>query len=119
MYQTSRSKGQELVAQRMVREFNKLGNEAYLITSVFHDGEKVVSSENLTKIGGYVYSYDEELQIPIIRVESYIAKWPPRRIVFRDFISILEKIVDKFRLDVLITHSTLWNGPEDLSLIHI
>jgi D-inositol-3-phosphate glycosyltransferase len=113
MYQTSRSKGQELVAQRMVREFNKLGNEAYLITSVFHDGEKVVSSENLTKIGGYVYSDDEELQIPIIRVESYIAKWPPRRIVFRDFISILEKIVDKFRLDVLITHSTLWNGPED------
>ena len=113
MYQTSKSKGQELVAQRMVREFNKLGNEAYLITSVFHDGEKVVSSENLTKIGGYVYSDDEELQIPIIRVESYIAKWPPRRIVFRDFISILEKIVDKFRLDVLITHSTLWNGPED------
>jgi glycosyltransferase involved in cell wall biosynthesis len=113
MYQTSKSKGQELVAQRMVREFNKLGNEAYLITSVFHDGEKVVSSENLTKIGGYIYSNDEELQIPIIRVESYIAKWPPRRIAFRDFISILEKIVDKFQLDVLITHSTLWNGPED------
>jgi len=115
MYQTSRSKGQELVAQRMVREFNKLGNEAYLITSVFHDGEKVVSSENLTKLGGYIYSEDEELQIPIIRVESYVAKWPPRRIVFRDFISILEKIVDKFELDVLITHSTLWNGPEDVA----
>jgi D-inositol-3-phosphate glycosyltransferase len=115
MYQTSRSKGQELVAQRMVREFIKLGNEAYLITSVFHDGEKVVSSENLTKIGGYIYSYDAELQIPIIRVESYIAKWPPRRIVFRDFISTLEKIVDKFELDVLITHSTLWNGPEDVA----
>ena len=113
MYQTSKSKGQELVAQRMVREFNKLGNEAYLITSVFHDGEKVLSSKNLAKIGGYIYSDDEELQIPIIRVESYIAKWPPRRIVFRDFISILEKIVDEYRLDVLITHSTLWNGPED------
>ena len=25
MYQTSNSKGQELVAQRMVRDFNKLG----------------------------------------------------------------------------------------------
>jgi len=115
MYQTSRSKGQELVAQRMVREFIKLGNKAYLITSVFHDGEKVVSSENLTKLGGYIYSDDAELQIPIIRVESYIARWPPRRIVFRDFISTLEKIVDKFRLDVLITHSTLWNGPEDVA----
>jgi D-inositol-3-phosphate glycosyltransferase len=99
----------------MVREFIKLGNKAYLITSVFHDGEKVVPSENLTKIGGYVYTDDAELQIPIIRVESYIAKWPPRRIVFRDFISTLEKIVDKFHLDVLITHSTLWNGPEDVA----
>jgi len=115
MYQTSKSKGQELVAQRMVREFIKLGNKAYLITSVFHDGEKVVSPENLTKLGGYIYADDVELQIPIIRVESYIAKWPPRRIVFRDFISTLEKIVDKFKLDVLITHSTLWNGPEDVA----
>jgi glycosyltransferase involved in cell wall biosynthesis len=115
MYQTSRSKGQELVAQRMVREFIKLGNKAYLITSVFHDGEKVVSSENLAKLGGYIYADDAELQIPIIRVESYIARWPPRRILFRDFISTLEKIVEKFQLDVLITHSTLWNGPEDVA----
>jgi D-inositol-3-phosphate glycosyltransferase len=115
MYQTSKSKGQELIAQRMVREFIKLGNKAYLITSVFNDGEKVVSSENLTKIGGYIYADDAELQIPIIRVESYIARWPPRRIVFRDFISTLEKIVDKFELDVLITHSTLWNGPEEVA----
>jgi D-inositol-3-phosphate glycosyltransferase len=115
MYQTSKSKGQELIAQRMVREFIKLGNKAYLITSVFNDGEKVVSSENLTKIGGYIYADDAELQIPIIRVESYIARWPPRRIVFQDFISTLEKIVDKFELDVLITHSTLWNGPEEVA----
>jgi D-inositol-3-phosphate glycosyltransferase len=115
MYQTSKSKGQELVAQRMVREFNKLGHKAYLITSVFNDGEKVVTPENLTKIGGYIYAEDAELQIPVIRVESYVAKWPPRRIVFRDFISVLEKIVDKYQLDVLITHSTLWNGPEEVA----
>ncbi len=115
MYQTSNSKGQELVAQRMVREFIKLGHKAYLITSVFHDGEKVVAPENLTKIGGYIYSEDAEVHIPIIRVESYTARWPPRRIVFRDFISTLEKIVDKFELDVLITHSTLWNGPEEVA----
>jgi len=54
MYQTSKSKGQELVAQRMVREFIRLGHEAYLITSIFHDGEKVTSSENLKKLGGYI-----------------------------------------------------------------
>jgi glycosyltransferase involved in cell wall biosynthesis len=27
----------------------------------------------------------------------------------------LEKIVDEFRLNVLITHSTLWNGPEEVA----
>jgi D-inositol-3-phosphate glycosyltransferase len=115
MYQTSQSKGQELVAQRMVREFIKLRHKAYLITSIYHDGKEIVSSENLRKIGGYGYTEDKELGIPIIRVDSYIARWPPRRIAFRDFISTLEKIVDEFQLDVLITHSTLWNGPEEVA----
>lgn len=116
MYQTSKSKGQELVAQRMVREFIRQGQEAFLITSRFHDGAEVIPSETLARSGGYVYSErDRELGIPIIRVDSYIARWPPRRISFRDFISILEKIVDGFHLDVLITHSTLWNGPEEVA----
>jgi glycosyltransferase involved in cell wall biosynthesis len=115
MYQTSKSKGQELVAQRMVREFIKLGHKAYLITSIYHDGEVTVSSENLRKIGGYMYIEDNELGIPLIRVDSFVARWPPRRIAFRDFISILERIVDRFQLDVLITHSTLWNGPEEVA----
>ena len=60
MYQTSKSKGQELVAQRMVREFLRLGHQAYLITSIFHDGLEVVSSDNLRKVGGYVYSEESE-----------------------------------------------------------
>jgi len=115
IYQTSKSKGQELVAQRMVREFNKLGHKAYLITSIYHDGAKVVLSENLRKMDGYLYTEDSELSIPVIRVDSYVARWPPRRIVFRDFVSTLERIVEKFQLDVLITHSTLWNGPEEVA----
>jgi D-inositol-3-phosphate glycosyltransferase len=115
MYQTSKSKGQELVAQRMVREFIKLGHKAYLITSIYHDGTQVVSPVNLRKIGGFMLTEDSELGIPIIRVDSYTARWPPRRISFRDFISTLERIVDKFHLDVLITHSTLWNGPEEVA----
>jgi len=113
MYQTSASKGQELVAQRMVREFVKLGHEAFLITGNYHDGV-LVSSGSLTKPGGFTYTeQDREVGIPVIRVDSYIARWPPRRINFRDFISVLERIVDSFHLDVLITHSTLWNGPEE------
>jgi glycosyltransferase involved in cell wall biosynthesis len=115
MYQTSKSKGQELVAQRMVREFIKLGHGAYLITSVYHDGIEQLSPMSLRKTGGYTYIEDSGLGIPIIRVDSYVAKWPPRRIVFRDFISTLTRIVEKFQLDVLITHSTLWNGPEEVA----
>jgi glycosyltransferase involved in cell wall biosynthesis len=115
MYQTSKTKGQELVAQRMVREFIRLGHKVYLITSIYHDEIQVVSPENLRKIGDYMLIEDSELGIPIIRVDSYVARWPPRRILFRDFISTLEKIVDDFQLDVLITHSTLWNGPEEVA----
>jgi D-inositol-3-phosphate glycosyltransferase len=113
MYQTSSSKGQELVAQRMVKEFNKLGQKAYLITSIFHDGKEIVPAESLKKGDGYSYAEDSVLNIPVIRVDSYIAKWPPRRIIFHDFIHTLEAMVDKYGLNVLITHSTLWNGPEE------
>ncbi len=113
MYQTSNSKGQELVAQRMVRDFNILGQKAFLITSTYHDGHEVIPREGLLKHKGYYYVEDEVLHIPVIRVDSHLAKWPPRRIVFKDFISTLNQIVDDFGLNVLITHSTLWNGPEE------
>lgn len=115
MYQTSTSKGQELVAQRMVRDFIALGHDAYLITSVYHDGVEVIQSKSLTKTRRYVFVDDQELGIPVIRVDSYVVKWPRRRIHFRDFVHVLEKIVDEFKLNVLITHSTLWNGPEEVA----
>jgi len=115
MYQTSNSKGQELVAQRMVRDFNALGHKAYLITSVFHDGVEAIQARSLGKTKGYVYLEDPELGIPVIRVDSYAVKWPRRRITFRDFVEVLGRIVDEFRLNVLITHSTLWNGPEEVA----
>ena len=115
MYQTSNSKGQELVAQRMVRAFNAYGHNAYLITSVYHDGVEAIQAKSLRKTRGYVYVEDPELGIPVIRVDSYAVKWPRRRITFRDFVEVLGRIVDEFRLNVLITHSTLWNGPEEVA----
>jgi glycosyltransferase involved in cell wall biosynthesis len=113
MYETSRSKGQELVAQRMVREFNRLGHDAYLITSAYNDGEPVITEEEIARRGGYSHTFDRELGIPVIRVGSEIANWPPRRINFRNFVGTLGQIVSDLSLNVLITHSTLWNGPED------
>jgi D-inositol-3-phosphate glycosyltransferase len=115
MYQTSTCKGQELVAQRMVRDFIAQGHVAYLITSVYHDGTEVVSAKSLRNKKGYVFVKDSELEIPIIRVDSYVVKWPRRRINFKDLIQVLAKIVDEFNLNVLITHSTLWNGPEEVA----
>ncbi len=115
MYQTSFSKGQELVAQRMVRELRSQGYEAFLITSIYHDWEPAISSELVAKKGGYAHLYDESLGIPLIRVSSDKTEWPPRRIAFRDFVNVLSQLVNELKLNVLITHSTLWNGPEEVA----
>ena len=114
MYQTSTSKGQELVAQRMVSYLRRSGHDAYLITSVYHDGKEVISEESIGD-KEYVLIQDDELSIPIIRVSSFTSRWPPRRILFKDSIHTLERIVNEFKLTVLITHSTLWNGPEEVA----
>ncbi len=115
-YQTSLTKGQELLAQRMVRELIKQGHKAFLITGPFHDNEPTVEYGALERsVGGYLLSEWSEFQIPIIRVDGHLSSWPPRRIMFNDFLSILRNIADRFRLDVIISHSTLWNGPEEIA----
>jgi len=115
MYETSNSKGQELVAQRMVREFNRLGHDAYLVTSAYNDWEPAISEDEIVRRGGYAHTFDEKLGIPVLRVGSEVASWPPRRVLFRNFVGVLTQIVADLRLNVLITHSTLWNGPEDVA----
>jgi len=115
MYQTSYTKGQELVAEKMVKYVNKLGHRAWLITGPYHDGRRVVPTSVFEKsVKGYVEDYDKVLGIPIIRVDGYISTWPPRRIMFRNFIDVLRRIVSDYELNLLITHSTLWNGPEEV-----
>jgi glycosyltransferase involved in cell wall biosynthesis len=114
MYQTSMSKGQELVAQRMVGEFRAQNYDAFLITSPYHDGAPVVSEEEIAAHGGFVHVFDERMGIPVIRVAGAPQTWPPRRIALRDFITTLGRIVDDLKLNVLIVHSTLWNGPEEV-----
>ncbi len=112
MYQTSTSKGQELVAQRMTKELASLGGKAVLITSRFHDFRPVISADEVRRNGDYVGRGDNTLGIEVYRVASRRVDWPPRRIEFSNFISTLDRIVGELDLDVLITHSTLWNGPD-------
>ncbi len=115
IYQTSNSKGQELVAQRMVKWARRLGVQSWLISSIYHDGEAVVPlSEVMKSIEGYVkFDNDPKVGLPVIRVDSSKTFWPPRRIMFRDFINVLKSIDESIGIDFLITHSTLWNGPEE------
>ncbi len=111
MYQTSSSKGQELVAQRMVKWFRKLGVDAWLVTSEYHDGERIVVVEDLK-----ILERDPAVGIPTIRVSSYVARWPPRRIMLRNLVYALTTIEKSMgSIDAIITHSTLWNGPVDVA----
>jgi glycosyltransferase involved in cell wall biosynthesis len=66
------------------------------------------------KRGGYIHVFDRDLGIPAIRVNSDNSTWPPRRISFVDFVGVLTSVVDDLKLNVIITHSTLWNGPEEV-----
>ncbi len=111
MYQTSNSKGQELLAQRMVKWFNRLGRRSWLVTSQYHDGHEVVRPSDAYTI----YHSDPAVGVPTIRVKSYKAQWPPRRIMFSNFIDVLNDIDREVGIDAVITHSTLWNGPEETS----
>ncbi|MEM1600694.1 MAG: glycosyltransferase family 4 protein, partial [Sulfolobales archaeon] len=115
MYQTSNSKGQELVAQRMVKWGRRLGLDAWLISSIYHDGEPVIPANEVMKsIEGYIkFDRDPKVGLPVIRVDSNKTFWPPRRIMFRDFITVLKNLDETIGIDLLITHSTLWNGPEE------
>jgi len=116
MYQTSNTRGQEIVAQRMVRQFTRIGHKAYLITSPYHDVKRTVSHYEFERnVDGYLFFEKSAVGVPAILVDGYLSNWPPRRVMFRNFVDTLRIIVDTFELDVLITHSTLWNGPEDTS----
>ncbi len=114
MYQTSFTKGQELVAQRLALQLQKQGCKSYLVTSPYHDNKPVISPKVIaTSVKGYIWSNETEFGVPVIRVDGYHSTWPPRRIMLRDFVNALRRLYEEIGFDVMITHSTLWNGPED------
>jgi len=116
VYQTSFTKGQELVAQRMARELVRQGHRTFLITGPHHDNKLVKEHYELERsVEGYLFYEKSEFQVPLIRVDGYVSTWPPRRIMFQDFISVLRRLSDRFGLDTIISHSTLWNGPEEIT----
>lgn len=117
MYQTSNSKGQELLAQRMVKWAHRLGHKAWLVTSIYHDGEPLLPEIELTRTERGYIAFDEDpiLKLPTIRVNSSKTIWPPRRVMFKDFISALRDIDESIGIDFIVTHSTLWNAPEEVA----
>jgi len=116
MYQTSFTKGQELVAQRMARELARQGHKAFLIAGPYHENKPIPEYDELERsVDGYLFFQKSEFQVPFIRVTGYVSTWPPRRIMFRNFLDVLRRLSDRFSLDVIISHSTLWNGPEEIT----
>ncbi len=116
MYQTSLTKGQELVALRMTQELRRQGHRSYIITSPYHDNRLVTEYRDIERsVEGYLFSENSEFQVPIIRTGGYVSSWPPRRIMFRDFVGVLRRLFERFRFDAIISHSTLWNGPEEVA----
>ncbi len=112
MYQTSNSKGQELVAQRMVKWLRRLGVKAWLVTSVYHDGKKVVT---LGKDKYALFPKDPYVKIPVVRVAGYKCKWPPRRVMIAGLTEVMNALHSELGIDAIITHSTIWNGPEEVA----
>ena len=45
MYQNSFTRGQEIIAQSMVKGFKRIGIEAYLITGPFKNYKRVISKK--------------------------------------------------------------------------
>ena len=116
MYQTSFTKGQELVAQRMAQELSRQGHKAFLVAGPFHDGKLVSEYDELRRnVKGYLLFEKSQFQVPLIRVDGYTSSWPPRRIMFRDFVGVLRDLAESLEMDAIISHSTLWNGPEDIA----
>ena len=108
MYQNSFTKGQEIIAQSMVKGFKRIGTEAYLITGPFKDYKRVISKKYFKT---HDYRFYKSKFCPTIRVDGYLPKWPHRRVNFYSFQYVLRKIVNRFDLNVLIIHSNNWNGP--------
>ena len=69
MYQTSFTKGQELVAQRMARELARQGHKAFLIAGPFHDN-KLIAEYNELSVKGYLFFRKIGFQVPLIRVDG-------------------------------------------------
>lgn len=108
MYQTSFTKGQEIIARSMVKGFKRIGIEAFLITGPYEDYKRVISNKYFRT---HNYKFYESKFSPTIRVNGHLPKWPVRRVNFKSFPYVLGKIVNKFDLNVLIVLGNNWNGP--------
>ena len=75
MYQTSTGRRDRSSSPNEWLDISRnLGNEAYLITSVYHDGKETVSERQMGE-KGYFLINDVELDIPVIRRQP-CNKWP-------------------------------------------
>ncbi|MEL9989942.1 MAG: glycosyltransferase [Thermoproteus sp.] len=113
--QTSSYRGPELTAARMAKWALRMGHKALLVASAFHDWDPVVSERDLARsLSGYIsFERDPKAGVPSARALSFKSTIPVRRVTMRDFFSVLRALDEELGVDLLVVHSTFWNGPEE------
>lgn len=111
--QTSRWRDADRAGALLVRALNRSA-KAWLITSIYHEGEPAADEEVLERsLGGYVALKEDPSGVPTIRVLSQRSL--SGGISLRSFPSILRNIDDVLGFDVVVVLSSFWNGPEEVA----
>jgi glycosyltransferase involved in cell wall biosynthesis len=112
--QSSHWEDSHRAAAILVKALRRIGHEAWLVTSIYHDGEPAVDPEVVEKSEeGFVEVEKDVSGVPTIRVLSAKSMLPPGAVTLRSFSKILAAIDRRRGVDAVVVFSSFWNGPEE------
>ncbi|MCU7786789.1 glycosyltransferase [Pyrobaculum sp. 3827-6] len=112
--QSSHWEDSHRAAAILVKALRRIGHEAWLVTSVYHDGEPAVDPEVVEKSEeGFVEVEKDVSGVPTIRVLSAKSMLSPGAVTLRSFSKILAAIDRRRGVDAVVVFSSFWNGPEE------
>jgi len=112
--QSSHWEDSHRAAAILVKALRRIGHEAWLVTSVYHDGEPAVDPEVVEKSEeGFVELERDVSGVPTIRVLSARSMLPPGAVALRSFSKILAAVDRRRGVDAVVVFSSFWNGPEE------
>lgn len=112
--QSSRWEDEHRAAVILVKAFRRIGHNAWLVTSVYHEDRPALNPEVVERSErGYVEVKDDPSGVPTIRVLSAKSLLPPWAVSLRAFVKVLSAIDEEYALDAVVVTSSFWNGPEE------